>query len=188
MNEEKKNKIIKDSIIYLNDKSFEKTPVKDIGEYCNVSNGTLFNYFQNKDNLMYEIYMYISKQKIEYSIKDIDVNDDPVIIFKALYINFVKWCVLNEESYNFIKKYENSIYKNNKERDIILMKIDKFNKIMKIIFQNMSINYYSPKWIDKFFSNFIITEVDYILEENKNEEEFKMDYRFNELKSILMKG
>lgn len=70
---EKKNEIIKIAWSLFKEKGFEKTTIQDILERANISKGTFYRYFDNKDALLETLADVLDDYHIELS-KKIDPN------------------------------------------------------------------------------------------------------------------
>jgi TetR/AcrR family transcriptional regulator, cholesterol catabolism regulator len=52
---DKKNKILQAAAILFNDKSYSTTSMQEIADYVGIKKSSLYHYFRNKDELLYEI-------------------------------------------------------------------------------------------------------------------------------------
>jgi len=82
--EETKAAIIKESMSLFSDLGYAKTNTKAIAQRCNIAEGTIFNYFPTKDDILMAVFEDLSIQpdltEIPSSIQPIDAIIDIFII------------------------------------------------------------------------------------------------------------
>ena len=152
---------IKKEKMYLIKNNYNTINVKNAH---NSQNKTNKNHSKNSQNFNNEVILFKSKYfKEEKSEKDIiDLNivyrkDDEIILinkfFKSCFINKPK---INEEHYNLLKKLflnlenieyfanliipDNILNNKNNHKQLTISSFDKFSKIMKLSFENLSLN------------------------------------------------
>ena len=81
--EETKSSIIKESCKLFIDLGYAKTNTKTIAQRCNIAEGTIFNYFATKDDILIAVFEYLSIQpdlmEISSSIHPVDIIIDILI-------------------------------------------------------------------------------------------------------------
>ena len=85
-----KSKILESAIKIFSEKGYFKTKVSDIVANANLSQGTFYNYFTNKDECFMEILKSLNNETIEKMNKIIDENQSLEIIFYLTEILFEK--------------------------------------------------------------------------------------------------
>lgn len=60
---EMRNKILKKSIFYFARNGFSGTKISDLAKYIGIGQGTIYIYFESKDNLFQEIYKIINRDE-----------------------------------------------------------------------------------------------------------------------------
>ncbi|NLT36563.1 MAG: TetR/AcrR family transcriptional regulator [Methanomassiliicoccus sp.] len=84
---------------------FHATPTAQISREANVSTGTLFHYFPDKNTLIDQLYLSISKEMKE----TIPTNDDrslsPAKRINDWMKRYIKWCVANPEKALFLDQF-----------------------------------------------------------------------------------
>ncbi len=74
-----REKIIKTAITIFNEQGFDAIDIRKIAKECNVAVGTLYNYFPNKKEVVYEVFnelWYESMNKLEALIDSSEGNED----------------------------------------------------------------------------------------------------------------
>lgn len=114
---ENKEKIRIASIKVISQKGFHKTRIQDIAEKSDLAVGTIYNYFAKKDDILFYIFDYETKKRLELisflEAKNISVKE---IIYKFISFNFLNFyknpdlsrVLLNEKDF-YDEKSKNSI-------------------------------------------------------------------------------
>lgn len=97
LNERKRKKILKTLIKYFANNSYEKVDIEDVAKECNVSKGSMYQYFINKKD-MYFYAIYESIKKIFESVESIDF--EKIDIFEYIEKSF-------ESNLKLLSKYPN---------------------------------------------------------------------------------
>jgi len=92
----KKEQIITGSLHLFADKGYFNTSVGDIAKKLNISKGLLYNYFDNKEQLLNEVLEFALKEASELNLKEEELKKlEPVEIFKEIIGGYFK--VLEEK-------------------------------------------------------------------------------------------
>jgi len=87
---------------------FHSTPTSAIAREANVANGTLFHYFNTKEDLINTLYR--ETRRSYFTIAVAGVDDEKTIKRKVrlLWYNIVKWALNRPQDFLFIQQYSNS--------------------------------------------------------------------------------
>ena len=172
MNQTKK-RIIKKTITLYN-KEGSNVPIKKIISNANVSNGSFFHFFEKKDKVFEEMFLYIKdnfKKSIDigYSIND---DDDFIERVESLFISLINWGTENIEYFIFLLKFKNNL----KEEELLEDSNILFYTLNKFIEIGIIQGYF--KKIDSILLTKIsvstIAQIIFYLDDHKNEN--KKDY------------
>ncbi|MGN8646833.1 TetR/AcrR family transcriptional regulator [Gracilibacillus sp. HCP3S3_G5_1] len=99
----KKNKILETSLQLFNDKGIKSVPIAKIASEANVSQVTIYNYFDSKENLIYETMVYFVEKEYQkfQNILDSDVSF-PEKIEQITFNKTDDAAKINEELYHYI--------------------------------------------------------------------------------------
>jgi len=104
----KKEKIIISAIQLINEVGLAETSMSKIAKKAGVSAGTIYVYFENKEDMIKKLYLEVKKemqQKLSYGIN----NSLPTEAeFKQLLKNYISFCVNHKEYFLFFEQYINS--------------------------------------------------------------------------------
>lgn len=127
---ERKNEIIKTSIILFNEKGYLNTSTRHIAQTMNISVGNLYYYFKNKEDILIEIFTHFIDE-ILYEVKKINFEEDSIFLFEDLLIKNYQI----ERNYAFLITEINTIIMNNpnfkkiRQKSLIL-EIELFKKLI----------------------------------------------------------
>lgn len=76
-----------------------RTPTAKIAKECGVSNGTLFNYFPTKQNLIDDVFCAIVDEYTEYFMKDFGEHEGTKASLFAIWQSYFTWAMNNPEKH-----------------------------------------------------------------------------------------
>jgi TetR/AcrR family transcriptional regulator, multidrug resistance operon repressor len=107
---EKKKAILESALVLITEKGFQGSPMSQVATTAGVAAGTIYHYFESKDELIGEIFKYVSEGRKEA----IYLNDDPSRPFKERFFtswrNLYDFYIDNPKSIFFLEQYLNSPY------------------------------------------------------------------------------
>lgn len=107
--------VLKTTTNLLKERSFDEITVDEICQKSQISRGTFFNYFPQKDFIFY-YYLRIFTIKIAKRMENWDEN----ISFREKLENIYKWFDEESQYPNFIKAYIHCLLESNKDNDMKL--------------------------------------------------------------------
>lgn len=107
--------VLKVTTNLLKERSFDEITVDEICQKSQISRGTFFNYFPQKDFIFY-YYLRIFTIKIAKRMENWDKN----ITFREKLENIYKWFDEESQYPNFIKSYIHCLLESNKDNDMKL--------------------------------------------------------------------
>ena len=109
MSEDKKQAILKATLKLISERGFHDTPMSLIAKNAGVSVGIIYHYFENKEELIHELYRS-QKLKITLIMLD-DLTDIDVAIdefFVNMWIRTVQYYKEHPDETNFMEQYAHS--------------------------------------------------------------------------------
>lgn len=114
---DKKKALIKATINLVNNSGFHATPMSKIAKMANVSPGTIYLYFENKQDLVNKTYLEVKSNYTAYAFKDFDKSMDVEEGFKLIW-NQIADFKLNEcENAMFLAQCDNTPIIDEKSRN-----------------------------------------------------------------------
>ncbi|MCC9137395.1 TetR/AcrR family transcriptional regulator [Pontibacter silvestris] len=107
---EKKKAIFESTLELVKDNGFHGTPMSMVAKNAGVAAGTIYHYFESKENLLCELFSYIRKQMIEA----VQQGDDESIPYKDRFfgvcMNLYWFYINNPNVLKFFEQFVNSPY------------------------------------------------------------------------------
>lgn len=119
--------VLNSTLELIREHGFHGTPMSQIAKHAGVAAGTIYHYFESKEELILELYVYV-KDKMALALLQGDNEEKP---YKERFFNMManhyNFYVANEAALVFLELYTNSPYvKNFPERDSQLF-VDKIH-------------------------------------------------------------
>lgn len=132
MSKEKRDQILNTAMHLFNEYGFHATPTSTIAKESNVSVGTLFNYFDTKEDLIVEIYREIKTRQKEAFLSHLKETetDNPL---KVMWHIIVDWGLENPDEFHYMGLFQHSSFKKLFKDEKTM---DSYNKFRETI-QNM---------------------------------------------------
>jgi len=105
---EKTKKILDAALKLFVEYGFHGTPTSKIAQEAGVSNGTLFNKFNTKDELIVALYVDIKKRMFEYVIENTKQENSIKETFKGQYLASLYWAQDNKNEFIFTEQFKTS--------------------------------------------------------------------------------
>lgn len=106
----KKTAILESALRLIKEHGFHGTPMSQIAKNASVAAGTIYHYFESKDDLIKELFLYVRDRLAEAVLKD----DDERLTYRERFLNFwVNQCMFfikHDHFLYFLEQYLNSPY------------------------------------------------------------------------------
>jgi AcrR family transcriptional regulator len=145
----KRELIIETALNLFVENGFHGTATSKIAQQSNVANGTLFNLFKTKDELVIAIYITLKDELAEYITKNSENNTQTKDIIKAQISASLFWGLDNNIKFRYIQQFQNSPYIKLLNQNIINEQI---NKHLQLIQKGIDEKLIKPLPIDFIFS------------------------------------
>jgi AcrR family transcriptional regulator len=116
---DKKEKIIKVALRLFVDNGFHGTPTSKIAQEAGVANGTLFQYFKTKDELVIALYVSVKENMAEFIEKNTAKSDNVKEVMKSQFLASLFWALDNVVKFRFIQQFHTSPYIGKIEQEVI---------------------------------------------------------------------
>ncbi|MDF2449139.1 MAG: transcriptional regulator, TetR family [Bacteroidota bacterium] len=87
---------------------FHATPTSKIAKEAGVANGTLFHYYNTKEELILALYKHTQGQLSTYVQPKVSKEDSLEMVFRSIYTNTIEWSVENKAESAFIQQFSSS--------------------------------------------------------------------------------
>lgn len=107
---DKKEVIISTAIRLFVEFGFHGTSTAKIAQQSGVANGTLFNYFRTKDELIFTLYYTISAEMDDFITTSLVNHSITKESFQSLFSAFITWSRDNRILYQYLQQFNHSPY------------------------------------------------------------------------------
>jgi|GEM_PF-76232 len=127
--ENKYKSILKASINQFRKEGFAKASISKIAKEADVSPGTIYIYFENKEDLIQKLYVTLRKEMSDIVLGDIQLEGCFESAYKQLWFNYYRYCLNHSREFAYIMQYTHSPYgqSSSSEDDVCY-----FNKIYSL--------------------------------------------------------
>jgi len=128
---DKKTAIRKAAIRLINSLGLAGVSMSKIAKEANVSPATIYLYFENKEDMINELYLGLKYEMSLKYFKDFDPKMPIKEGFKKLWYNLVDYVQNNPENFSFIEQYHNSPLINNFSKEKIASYFEPLNNLFE---------------------------------------------------------
>ncbi|MDX5480713.1 MAG: TetR/AcrR family transcriptional regulator [Hymenobacteraceae bacterium] len=111
---EKKKAIFESTLELVKEKGFHGTPMSLVAKKASVAAGTIYHYFESKEQLICELFQYTRRQTIEIVQREDSVTVPYKDCFFNLWFGLYNFYRANPNVFRFFEQFTNSPYNTNK--------------------------------------------------------------------------
>lgn len=166
MDSSKRKHIIETAMKLFNEHGFHATPTSKIAKESQVSVGTLFNYFEHKEDLIQAIYIDIklhSKKEFFRTLTN-DLSDHD--LFQSMWRSVVKWGIKYPEEFKYMNLYTHSIFKKQHNEKDLTESYQKLTDAIVKVMPNSLICCKYPQFSLLYLNNAFQATTEFILNNN----------------------
>lgn len=113
-----KRELILDSALQLfTTRGFHNTPTSLIAKNAGVANGTLFNHFKSKEELINQLYLECKSSFNRAIVQALQSETDIKEQIHRIWNNVISWAINNPGQFSFFQQYRNSPFIKGETRD-----------------------------------------------------------------------
>src|SRR6187551_206619 len=102
---EKKELILRTALKLFVENGFHGTATSKIASEAGVANGTLFNYFRTKEELIIVLFNSVLKEMDDFIIKRLVSQSISKESFRSLFISTITWSLENPIHWNYLQQF-----------------------------------------------------------------------------------
>ena len=107
--DDNKHQAICDAAIELiTTNGFADTSISKIAKSANVSPATIYVYFENKEDLLNKVYLFVKEEMSEVLLRGVKQSLSVEEAFKAIWENFYQYAIENPVKFAFTEQFANS--------------------------------------------------------------------------------
>lgn len=124
MPEDKREKILAATLELVAQQGFHGTPASQIAKQAGVGVGTIYRYFQDKDELIHALFLEVRNDMLKRIIDDLSATDDLKQRFFELFSRMLHEFIARPREFRFLEQYHFSPYSTCHEEDADINKND----------------------------------------------------------------
>ncbi|WP_124066148.1 TetR/AcrR family transcriptional regulator [Clostridium sp. E02] len=106
--DDEKVRSIKEAVIKLIlQEGFHGTSVSKIAKMAGVSPATVYIYFENKEDMLHDIYLEYSEEIFDYLLQSIEKETDGARTIEILIRSYYNYILENKEEFSFVEQFSN---------------------------------------------------------------------------------
>lgn len=103
--QQKRELLLSSALLLFTTRGFHGTPTSLIAKDAGVATGTLFHYFQTKEDLIESLYLEVKKEAGEAIRHGVNEGSGIFSRLKTISLNYVCWGVANPEKFQFMEQF-----------------------------------------------------------------------------------
>jgi AcrR family transcriptional regulator len=107
---DKKTLILETTLELISENGFHGTPISMIAEKAGIGAGTIYRYFENKEDLINELFKEIKRRVMHAMLSDYDESESFKDRFKHLWMNLIHYFMENPKAFQFIEQHRYASY------------------------------------------------------------------------------
>lgn len=163
---DKREVILKAALTLFNMYGFDKTSTAKISKEAGVAIGTLFNYFETKEELINITYLNCKDSLIRRLEYGVDKEKTVRSKLKKVYVNCIGWGIDKTDEFLFFQQFSKSPH----IRDITRKEgLNKFNNLAEVITEGIEkeiIKNFNNDYINTVILGILIESTQYVIENN----------------------
>lgn len=129
---EKRELILNAALRLFVDHGFHGTATAKIAQEAGVANGTLFQYFKTKDELVIALYIHLKEELTAYVSKNTAENADIRETMKTQVLSSLFWALQNPKKFRFIQQFHTSPYAGRVEEEVLNKQVEPHLALIRI--------------------------------------------------------
>ena len=110
MSNDKRQDILQATLELISEHGFHGTPMSLIADQADVGAGTIYRYFENKENLISELFRELKRDLSRAMLAGFDDGVVFVEKVRALWLNTLNYCIQHPQEMLFLEQYHSSPY------------------------------------------------------------------------------
>jgi len=162
MSQSKEDLLLHAALKLFNEFGFHGTATAKISKEAGVSTGTLYNYFDSKEELISKLYIHIKSNMFEYVAVNVINNPEIENTLENIWSGMIKWAIDYPEYYKFKETFYRSPYVKNISTEEIMEVNKPLIDIVIAAFGTFDYKSKDAALITEFFTGALNATINYI--------------------------
>jgi AcrR family transcriptional regulator len=180
--EDKEKRIFDAALKLFTEKGIDNTSTASISKEAGIAAGTLYVYFENKEDLINKLYMSLKKESVTVILPDSSETILNYEYLEKLWMNAVKWGINNQDKFIFITQFQSSPYYTEEVKAIIDSYKINFVRLIKESIENKKLKNLPPEYIFELILTHLVYTVEYIVQTKTKERIIFFETLFDAIK------
>lgn len=107
---DKRTLILESTLDCISEHGFHGTPISMIAEKAGIGAGTIYRYFENKEELINDLFKEIKRRIMRAMLSDYDESESFKNRFKHLWMNLINYFMAHPKAFQFIEQHRYASY------------------------------------------------------------------------------
>jgi len=165
----KEKKILEGALKLFVEKGIDNTSTSLISKEAGVATGTLYLYFENKEDLVNKVYILIFKEIVDLIGLDSSKSYLSFDYLEKSWLGRVEWGINNVYKYKFILQFRSSPYFTGNIKELFIEQEKNLIRLIKGSIKNKKFKDLPPDYILGLILTHFTYTVDYIIQTKTNE-------------------
>ncbi|MCE5214883.1 MAG: TetR/AcrR family transcriptional regulator [Methanobacterium sp.] len=178
----KEKRIFDAALKLFTENGIDNTSTASISKEAGIAAGTLYVYFENKEDLINKLYISLKEESIGLICPDTSETVLNYEYLEKLWMNTVEWGINNQDKFRFITQFQSSPYYTEDVKAIV----DSYKKnligLIKGSIKNKKLKNLPPEYIFELILTHLVYTVGYIVQTKTKERRRFFETLFDAIK------
>lgn len=129
----KRDQVLAATLKLTAEKGIHSVSTADIAKEANVGMGTIYRYFENKEELLTALFDELKNKFIDIVVSNYNLDIDPYTNFKNIVFVLVKYYIVNADEFKYLERYSDSSLRAGKGLDESTKLVEHGTSILKSV-------------------------------------------------------
>lgn len=165
----KEKRIFDAALKLFTEKGIDNTSTASISKEAGIAVGTLYVYFENKEDLINKLYISLKEESVTVICPDPSQTVLNYDYLEKLWMNAVEWGINNQDKFKFIAQFQSSPYYTEDVKAIFDSYQKNFVRLIKGSIKNKKLKNLPPDYIFELILTHLVYTVEYIVQTKTKE-------------------
>lgn len=167
--DDKEKRIFDAALKLFTEKGIDNTSTASISKEAGIATGTLYVYFENKEDLINKLFISLKKESVAVICPDPSETVLSYEYLEKLWMNSVEWGINNQDKFRFITQFQSSPYYTEDVKAVIDSNKKNLVRLIKVSIKNKNLKNLPPEYIFEFILTHLVYTVGFIVQTKTKE-------------------